>query len=210
MTDEIQLRERLIREQKKKEASEKALAKLHRSLEQQIEQRTHELKLVIETAYDAYISIDADNRVLDWNLAATTMFGWSRQQALGKPVNQLMLPDGVPSEAETVPVTYHARRLDGHLLPVEIRFKTLTFHGRQWRSLFVHDISERHQLERLRDQQARENVLTKLANRRALDERLPDAMARARRLQKSLAVLFMGLDGFKKVNDSHGHAIGDG
>ncbi|MBZ5486267.1 diguanylate cyclase [Halomonas aquamarina] len=209
VTDEIQLRERVTCEQKEKEASQRALSKLHHSLEAQIEQRTHELRLVIETAYDGYASLDAQNRVLDWNLAASTMFGWTRDEAVGKPVSTLMLPEGVPAAAESAPVTTQATRRDGGVLPVEIRCKSLALPNRQWRSLFLHDISERQQLERIRDQQAREDVLTKLANRRALDERLPEAMARARRLQKSLAVLFMDLDGFKRVNDTYGHGVGD-
>lgn len=53
------------------------------------------------------------------------------------------------------------------------------------------------------------DVLTGLPNRRALLEALPEAMSRARRVDRPCALLFLDMDGFKAVNDSHGHEEGD-
>jgi diguanylate cyclase (GGDEF)-like protein len=53
------------------------------------------------------------------------------------------------------------------------------------------------------------DVLTGLPNRRALLEALPEAMSRARRVGRPCALLFLDMDGFKAVNDSHGHEEGD-
>jgi len=53
------------------------------------------------------------------------------------------------------------------------------------------------------------DVLTGLPNRRALLEALPEAMCRARRVNRPCALLFLDMDGFKAVNDSHGHEEGD-
>jgi diguanylate cyclase (GGDEF)-like protein len=53
------------------------------------------------------------------------------------------------------------------------------------------------------------DVLTGLPNRRALMQMLPEAMARAARLDRPCAVLFVDMDGFKQVNDTYGHEEGD-
>ncbi|MCL7931042.1 sensor domain-containing diguanylate cyclase [Halomonas llamarensis] len=209
LNDEICLREHLTREQQRRAASQRELDALHKSLEEQIERRTRELNLVIEAAYDAYISVDDNHRVLDWNRAAAAMFGWTRQEALGQLLQALIFPHGVPEYDDTTTIEVNTCRRDGREMPVEVRVKSLCVEGKHRYSLFVHDIAERRQLEQLRDREAREDALTLLPNRRALDERLFDAMARARRLKQPLAVLFLDLDGFKAVNDEYGHAVGD-
>ncbi|MFT4173211.1 MAG: diguanylate cyclase [Rhodocyclaceae bacterium] len=71
------------------------------------------------------------------------------------------------------------------------------------------DITVRKTLELTLEQQALQDPLTGLPNRRALRERLPQALARADRWNKSCALLFLDLDGFKNINDSLGHEAGD-
>jgi diguanylate cyclase (GGDEF)-like protein len=69
------------------------------------------------------------------------------------------------------------------------------------------DAAGRH-LERLAGL-ARKDPLTGLPNRRALEEELPRALARAARLGEALSVVVLDVDRFKEVNDGHGHAAGD-
>jgi diguanylate cyclase (GGDEF)-like protein len=71
------------------------------------------------------------------------------------------------------------------------------------------DVSERRAYQERLTWQASHDSLTGLANRTTFLERLTDALARARRHQHTLAVLFVDLDGFKQVNDTLGHHSGD-
>jgi len=64
-------------------------------------------------------------------------------------------------------------------------------------------------LHQMISRQAYSDTLTGLPNRRALDERLEEEVASARRNNFSFAVVMMDLDGFKEVNDTYGHAVGD-
>jgi diguanylate cyclase (GGDEF)-like protein len=72
------------------------------------------------------------------------------------------------------------------------------------------DITERKVAEEQIAHQAQHDPLTGLPNRRLLDDRLKQAIALARRQKHLVAVLYLDLDGFKEVNDRHGHAEGDG
>ncbi len=72
-----------------------------------------------------------------------------------------------------------------------------------------YDITEQKNIQMRLDKEASYDQLTHLPNRRLITDRLKQAIAFAERDKKKMAILFIDLDGFKKVNDIHGHHVGD-
>jgi diguanylate cyclase (GGDEF)-like protein/PAS domain S-box-containing protein len=211
--------------------AEAALSALHADLEARVAARTRELherelelRSVIENANDAYIGLDQAGIVTVWNRAAEQTFGYSAVEAIGQALDDLIIPDGMVSAHRNGMQRYVASgvstvlgkrlelpavRKDGSSLIVEVRMSALELHGQQMFSAFLHDISERKEAEARREYESRHDMLTNLMNRRALLETLPIAQGRAARTGKSMALLFIDLDGFKAVNDDLGHEAGD-
>ncbi len=71
------------------------------------------------------------------------------------------------------------------------------------------DVSELHRTQRQLERLARVDTLTGLPNRRQFDEGIDAALRRSRRLRQPLALMFLDIDRFKTINDTHGHAAGD-
>ncbi|KUM43418.1 diguanylate cyclase domain-containing protein [Pseudomonas sp. EpS/L25] len=193
-------------------------------IEQTVRDREAELTLVIENANDAYINLDETGAVTAWNKMAEETFGWSADEAIGIPLDQLIIPAGMREghrrgmarylttrEAKVLNqrLELPALRKDGTSLVVEVRLRALKIGARTQFSAFLHDITARKAIEAEREREARQDALTGLLNRRALAELLPLALARADRNHTPLALVFIDLDGFKAINDTFGHEAGD-
>lgn len=211
--------------------AEEALARLHADLEGRVEERTRELRereeelhSVIDNANDAYISLNRHGRVTAWNRAAEKTFGYAAREALGRPLEELIIPAELSGAHRSGMQLYQrtgvarmldrrvelpALRRDGTRLTVEVRIRRHEVRGEPVFSAFLNDVTLRKQREAQRDYESRHDMLTGLPNRRALMEALPVAQARAGRSRSRLGLLFIDLDGFKAVNDRFGHDGGD-
>ena len=186
---------------------------------------------ILDTAHNAFISMNSEGCISYWNPRAAEIFGYSRDEAVGRELAETIIPpehrdahwnglrrflsDGVgPVLGKRLMLT--ALRRDGTEFPIEITISSL-LHGDAWSfHAFVHDISERVAVERERDELlarvealARTDALTGLPNRRAWDEELPREIERGRRERTRFALALLDLDCFKDYNDLHGHPAGD-
>jgi diguanylate cyclase (GGDEF)-like protein/PAS domain S-box-containing protein len=182
------------------------------------------LRAVIETAGDAFIGMDDAGVVTDWNRQAEVAFGWSREEAIGQPVADLIIPErfrsshrqGLQRFLTTEKSAILGERLelyatthDNREFPVELSVWCTRVGSTYAFSAFIHDISERKHLEAELINQALHDPLTGLANRTLLLDRIAHALTRSGRSGSPTTLLFLDLDGFKTVNDSLGHAVGD-
>ena len=192
--------------------------------EQELRKREAELQMVLQNANDAYVCIDHNGVIRDWNQQAEQTFGWSSQEAIGRRLDEMIIPVTM-REAHRAGLRHYlatgelnvlnrrkeltAVRRDGTLLPVEVRVSPLSIDGKTIFSAFLHDITERKQVEAIREHEATHDPLTGLLNRRGMFDLLSQAIARVKRTRTSLALLFIDLDGFKQINDRYGHDAGD-
>lgn len=192
--------------------------------QQQLRERAGELRAILDNAHDAFIALDSSGVVTDWNMHAEHLLGWRRSEVVGQPLASMILPpllrrayeDGMRQLAEHGDAAILNRRIemtiasrDGVEFPVEVSMAHVPRLSGYVFFAFLHDISERRRLFASLEAMALKDTLTGLPNRRALMQTLGSAMLRASRLRRHCAVFFLDLDGFKQVNDRHGHEEGD-
>ncbi|WP_163839560.1 sensor domain-containing diguanylate cyclase [Pseudoxanthomonas sacheonensis] len=184
-------------------------------------------RMLADYSHDVVVRMRADGQRLYVSPSARDVLGWEPAELL-KPNQVLVHPEDYAVQQQTIasvlasghPVTaiYRLRHKDGHYVWMEAAARSIpSADGDTTDIIFAgRDVSQRvaaeQALKASRDEleaQAHLDSLTGLANRRQFDERLTHALGRSRRQGLAVALMYMDIDHFKQVNDTHGHAAGD-
>jgi diguanylate cyclase (GGDEF)-like protein/PAS domain S-box-containing protein len=187
---------------------------------------TERAQVTLASIGDAVISINVAGNITYLNPVAESMTGWSRQEASGRPLQEVLrLIDGDSREPALNPLAMailHNRtvglsancvliRRDGYESAIEDTAAPI--HDRRGQVIgaviVFHDVSAARAMSLRMSYLAQHDFLTELPNRMLLNDRLTQAMASAHRHHTALAALFVDVDRFKHINDTRGHAIGD-
>jgi diguanylate cyclase (GGDEF)-like protein/PAS domain S-box-containing protein len=171
------------------------------------------LDRLLSSMGEALLITDVNGRIERANAAARELFGHPESQLLGKLADELILPndrrraDGSVSRPREGAVA----RPDGTTVSVSYTVaNVLNEQGEIVSKVYAaHNIDERKRAEQRIRYLARTDALTKIANRMQFQHMLQQAIARARRSQQYVAMLYLDVDKFKDINDTFGHSAGD-
>jgi len=187
-------------------------------IEEALQRSEQDYRRLFEHAHDAIMIFAVkDQIILDVNHRACELYGFSRQELLGMSLEKITkdVTHGKSRIRRTLArkafrnfETTHFRK-DGSEMLLEVNAALLTYKGQLAILSINRDITRRRQLEATIRQMAYQDSLTGLPNRSLLTDRLELALASARRRGQKVTLLYLDLDGFKSVNDSYGHGMGD-
>lgn len=181
------------------------------------------LQAVIHNVQEGIVLIHPDGIIENANPATSKIFGYAADELIGQRI-EMLLPK--PGEMTHEPGTWeemisgeknvvgHSREIvalhrDGRQFPLEINVAGMELKGLKHFVGIVRDITDRKRAEERLTQLALYDQLTGLPNRTNFFDKLELLLSHARRNKSMLALLFIDLDGFKRVNDTLGHTMGD-
>ena len=191
-----------------------------------MEQTSNEETLALaalEAAPDGILIVDDTGTILKANPAAELLTGYSPEELSGQSVS-MFLPQHMRSKHNDLVKRFFQHpvarpmgmvsqlqllRKDGQSVPIDIALGHCTMDDRSAAVVYMRDMTEVKRMQEDMHYQATHDGLTGLVNRWMFMQHFEQAIQRARRSGRMMALLLLDLDEFKDVNDSHGHAAGD-
>ncbi|HKR08920.1 MAG TPA: diguanylate cyclase [Gemmatimonadaceae bacterium] len=175
---------------------------------------------LFESAPEAIAILDEQDQIIRINGQFTTMFGYSEDDAVGRNINDLIVPQGLVDDAEKLTARVAAgekliaealrRHKDGHSIWVSIAATPFGVGDQPGRVYAMyHDISALKRAEDDLKALLLVDELTGLPNRRAFITLSEQALKQATRLGRDVLMIFIDVDHLKFINDTYGHLAGD-
>ena len=193
-------------------------------------------RFMIECSQDIQYILDGENKFTFINKRVETLLGYKCSELIGKHYSEIVYSDDINkakfllhSEDDNSPISQnielrlqhkinkkHFRFFDVISIPIphiknDIQYNCNQRNKVKRHSTFViaHDVTYRKKVEQLAHQKASYDHLTSLPNIVLFNDRLNLAIANAKRDKSVFAIMYLDLDGFKGINDSYGHHVGD-
>jgi two-component system, sensor histidine kinase and response regulator len=130
--------------------------------EESLRENAERLRLIVDTAYDAFVAMDADGKIIDWNPRAEAIFGWTREEAVGRTVAETLIPPRFRDDHErglkrflatgegpllNNRIEIRALHRDGREFPAELTIAPIRVGDSFLFNAFLHDITQRKQAE---------------------------------------------------------------
>lgn len=182
--------------------------------------RGAKFEALIAHAADVICVISRDGTIQSMSPAAIDMLGYQPEDVVGRNVVHFVRPDQVPEIARRTKAAAPGSG-DMEQMEIEVRHRdgrprllsaTLSAPSTNWNDHVIvnlHDITRQRELERQLRHDASHDALTGMMNRRAFGNACDAAYERASRHGWAVGMLYIDLDGFKTINDSFGHDLGD-
>ena len=184
-----------------------------------VQEEQHKVEALFRTVYEnapvMIAGFDPRGRCILWNRELETNLGWSKDDILNVPDISTRL---YPEHADRKRVAEFIQQHDGVFRESSPLARDGTRKTHLWANFLLpdgtsmstgYDITKRKETEEQLRQLASFDTLTGLPNRALFLDRLGHALSHARRKRTRIALMFLDLDHFKKINDSLGHSIGD-
>ena len=222
----------LVRDLTAQEQASRAALEARRQLDEVDEMR----RVIVHNAPYAIFVLNAQGVIQTVNPAAEKLVGYQARELVGRsgtqrffdpemvaerarmlalrlnePVRELNVLQHLAAESPGVPSEWTLRRADGSFIVTEITVTELRDERGELTGYLTmaYDVTSRREAEHQLQHMAQHDALTSLPNRTMVQEQLKYAMALAERQGHPMALMFLDIDRFKKINDGLGHQMGD-